>query len=62
MTTPNLGLYMLSKTKKNKDDTKTIAITQLHMYLDFNTNGLRDFRFFHFQPVLPLYISTNEEL
>jgi len=60
MTTPNLGLYTFSKTK-NKGDMKTNAITHFHLYLDFNTNGLRDFRCFHFQLVLPLYISTTEE-
>jgi hypothetical protein len=40
---------------------KTNANSHFHMYLDFNTHGLRDFKCFHFQLVLPLYISTNEE-
>jgi hypothetical protein len=31
------------------------------MRLDFNINGLRDFKCCNFQLVLPLYISTIEE-
>ena len=60
VTTPNLGSYTFYKIK-NKDDTKMDTFAHFHMSLDFNTNGLRDFRCFHFQLVLPLYISTTEE-
>jgi len=60
MTPPNLGSYTFSKIL-NMDDMKTNAIAHTYRYLDFNMNGLRDFTFFYFQLVLPLYISTTEE-
>ena len=40
--------------------TKMDAIARFHMRLDFNINGLSDFKCFNLQHVLPLYISTTK--
>jgi hypothetical protein len=37
-----------------------VAIAYLHMRLDFNINGRRDFKCCNFQPILPLHISITE--
>jgi len=41
--------------------TKMDATAHVHMHLDFNINGLSDFKCSNFQLVLPLYICTTEE-
>jgi hypothetical protein len=55
-----LGIVSISKIK-NKDDTKMDAIAHLHMCLDFNINGRRDFKCCHSRRILPLHIAVTEE-
>jgi hypothetical protein len=56
-----VGIVSISKIK-NKDDTKMVAIAHLHMRLDFNKIGRRDFKCCNFQPILPLHISITQEI